>query len=159
MADDGWKLQVVQIMNKLRPFILRIGGGGDDGEELWEEVIIACLDHPEYEWKDPRVEGCVRRIAENLKISRHRQTHHHVALNNDIADRAVDQISFADLLELFGTVLNADEIQVLVRHAVQGIRLNEIARERGITPGAMRVQWLRLRQRLLAYESIRALST
>lgn len=54
-------------LTRLRARIERKGGGGHDGEDLCQEVALACMEKRDaYDWSHPVVPGRIIRIAKNL---------------------------------------------------------------------------------------------
>jgi RNA polymerase sigma factor (sigma-70 family) len=66
--------QMVAILTQLRPAIQRLAGGGYDGEDLYGNVALACVEKAEhYDWTHPQIRTRVLRIARNLNIRRIRK--------------------------------------------------------------------------------------
>jgi hypothetical protein len=77
--------QMVAILTQLRPAIQRLAGGGYDGEDLYGNVALACVEKAEhYDWTHPQIRTRVLRIARNLNIRRirkERSRRHHILLS------------------------------------------------------------------------------
>ena len=66
--------EMLRLLNRLRPRIERLGGGKDEGEELYAEVALACVEKRQrYDWSHPEIEGRVISMATNLRIRRLRR--------------------------------------------------------------------------------------
>ncbi|NLX95411.1 MAG: hypothetical protein GXY83_04475 [Rhodopirellula sp.] len=55
--------EIVSVLERLRPAIERIGGGREDGEDLYGDVALACVEELDrYDWMHPEIEGRVIRM-------------------------------------------------------------------------------------------------
>lgn len=62
------------VLTRLQPRIEALPGDSHDGQDLFEDVAVACLKREnEYDWFHPEIDGRVMRIAQNLNIRRMRR--------------------------------------------------------------------------------------
>jgi len=66
--------EMTALLERLRPAIERLEGRRHDGEELYGEVALACVQKSQrYDWSHPQIERRVMRMARNLRIGRLRR--------------------------------------------------------------------------------------
>lgn len=83
--------EMLRVLEGLRPAIERLGGRGHDGEDLYGDVSLACVEKKgRYDWSHPGIKGRVMRIARNLHVTRHRRERlrRHEMLPPDCSDFA-----------------------------------------------------------------------
>lgn len=147
------------LLERLRPAIERIGGGGDDGEELFAEVALACVEkRAQYDWEHAMIEGRVIRIAQNLRVKRLRRERlrkherlpsddcHHLACHEPSVDEIETQP--CGRCQLAVETLPQQYREVIHEHFVGGKRLVAIARAMKVPAGTIRTRYHRALERL-----------
>jgi len=141
--------KMTALLARLRPAIERLGGGGHEGEDLFGDVALACVEkYDRYDWSHPKIEGRVLRIAKNLHIRRLRServrkcaslpahdcralAHYDVQLREtDVVGSWSCQEALAGLPPLYRRVLH--------EHLVKGKRLVKIASELNLPSATIR---------------------
>lgn len=145
-------LQIESPDDTVRPTIERIGGGGHDGDELFAEVALACVEkYDHYDWSHRLINGRIIRIAKNVRIKlprRERLRRHAPLPSDDCAALASDDSLIADELETLSPAKYADAIgslsdsyrHVIHEHFTKGKRLVAIAKELNIPPATVRTR-------------------
>jgi RNA polymerase sigma factor (sigma-70 family) len=157
---------LARILGKLRPTIERIGGGGHDGDDLFGEVALACVEkHDRYDWSHPLIKGRIIRIAKNLRIKslRRERLRKHASLpTDDCFAFAADQATENEHKTLSPTScaaavcsLSDPYRHVIHEHFTKGKRLVTIAEELNVPSATIRTRCRRALRQLAQDPRIR----
>lgn len=157
------------VLENVRSAIERLGGGRDDGEELFAEVSLGCVKKGErYDWSDPRIEGRVIKMARNLRITRFRRDRlrRHARLpDKDCQALACDSGPVEESQAIVCAACREaveslpDRYRDIVnQYFFAGKRLTSIAREIGLPSATVRTRCRRALQRLARDPRIRELA-
>jgi len=159
---------ITVMLERLRPTIERLGGGGHDGQDLYGDLALACVEkRHQYDWSHPSIEGRILRMAENLRITRLRRerVRRHAQLTADDCPalaREARPITGAEPRDLNRCSEAIDRLprsyrQVAYEHVLKGKRLVAIANEMKRPSATIRTIWRRAKQRLACDPAIRAM--
>lgn len=163
--------KIATLLERLRPRIERLAGGGHDGEYLFAEVALACIEkHDRYDWSHPKIEGRIICIARklwstHLRRERLRKT---VTLPredcpalarepspaSDTQPREVDGIRFQEAVDHLPDRYR----QIIHEHFGKGRRLVAIAREMRLPSATIRTRCRRALQKLACNPTIQDLA-
>ncbi len=160
--------EIVRLLERLRPRIERLGGGKDDGEELYAEVSLACVEKEQrYDWSHPKIDGRVIAMAENLRITRHRRERlrKHACLRAEDSQALACTPGSIDETQSRVCIAIRDAVdrlpdryrEVVDEHSFRGKRMSAIARAMGLPPATIRTHWRRALLQLAHDPSIRDL--
>ena len=147
------------LLEGLRPSIQRLGGGSHDGEDLYGDVCLACLEKGDrYDWSHAKIEGRVICMANNLRITRvrHERLRKHLRLLGGDCEalardsrtvRETEDVPLSDLLAAVAALPDKYR-KVIQEHYFSGKRLVAIAKEMKLPPATIRTRHRRALERL-----------
>ncbi len=161
--------EMISLLERLRPVIERMGGRGNDADDLFGDVALACIEKwDQYDWSHPEIEGRIVRIAKNLKIKRLRRERlrKHACLQSEDCgvlvsnDRTVEETKPRVSVRCQEAVdcLPDRYRQVIREHFISGKRLIAIARVLKLPSATIRTRCRRALQQLAQDPRIRELA-
>jgi len=157
--------QMVFLLESLRPWIEQLGGGKHEGEDLFGDVQLACVQNADrYDWWHPKIGGLVVRIARNLRVTRLRRERlrRHARLPAEdcpalaCEDSTGIERPLPDLAQ-WQEVMDSlpDRYRhIIEEHFARGKRLITIARQMSLPPATVRTRCRRALQRLAGHPAI-----
>ncbi len=161
--------QMTFLLERLRPVIERMGGGGFDGEDLYGDVCLACSEKwDRYDWSHSKIEGRIMCMAKNLRVKRFRRERlrKYMHLPSDDCRTLTYEVGSVEERKVLLCMRCRDAIdslpdryrQVIHEHFINGKRLVAIAWAMNLPSATIRTHCRRALQQLARDPGIRELA-